>query len=202
LDFPRQWGLGTSSTLIAMMAKWAEVDAYKLLDNTFGGSGYDLACAFADRSVLYQLPGPEVKSISFSPDFSDQIYFVYLNQKQNSREGIQHYRKIDRSLDNEINAINALTNELINCQSQKDFARIIKDHEDLVSRTLKIERAKALYFSDFPGEIKSLGAWGGDFVMVTSDRPMDWVKNYFLEKGKNVFKTYKNLIKEDGLKMV
>lgn len=199
LDFPRKWGLGTSSTLIAMMAKWADVDAYKLLAKTFGGSGYDLACAFADKSILYQLPGPVVKSISFSPDFSDQIYFVYLNQKQNSREGIKDYRKIQRQLHKEINTINALTNEMINCQLQSEFARIIKEHEDLVSRTLKIERAKDLYFSDFPGEIKSLGAWGGDFVMVTCDRPMDWVKNYFHEKGKRVFKTYKNLIKEDGL---
>jgi len=202
LDFPRQWGLGTSSTLIAMIAKWAKVDSYKLLAKTFGGSGYDLACAYADQSVLYQLPGPIVKSSSFSPDFSDQIYFVYLNKKQNSREGIQYYRKIQRQLIGEINAISNLTNEMINCQFQSEFARIIKDHEDLVSRTLKIKRAKDLYFSDFPGEIKSLGAWGGDFVMVTSNRPMDWVKNYFLKKGKNVFKTYKNLIKEDGLEMV
>jgi len=202
LDFPRQWGLGTSSTLIAMVAKWAEVDPYQLLAETFGGSGYDLACANADQALVYQLPGPVVKSVKFSPSFSDQIYFVYLNQKQNSREGILSYRKIQRQLTQEIADISTLTDEMLDCQTQSEFARIMAAHEQIVARTLKIERAKDLYFSDFPGEIKSLGAWGGDFVMVTSDRSMDWVEKYFIEKGMSVFKTYKNLIKEDGLEVV
>jgi len=195
LDFPRQWGLGTSSTLINMVAKWADVDPYKLLSKTFGGSGYDLACADADQALLYQLPGPIVKSVSFSPNFSDQIYFVYLNQKQNSREGIQRYRKNQGTRSKEIAEITALTNEMLNCQTQSEFSRIIVAHEQLVSDTLKIKRAKALYFSDFSGEIKSLGAWGGDFVMATSDRPEAWVKKYFFNKGMNVFKTYRSLIK-------
>jgi hypothetical protein len=38
--------------------------------------------------------------------------------------------------------------------------------------------------------------------MVTSDRPKEWIANYFNRKGMNVFKTYKDLIKEDGLKLV
>lgn len=202
LDFPRQWGLGTSSTLIAMMAQWAKVDPYQLLAETFGGSGYDLACAEADQSLLYQLPGPVVKPVRFSPNFSEQIFFVYLNKKQNSREGILNYRKIQRPLSQEMAEINILTDEMLHCQTQSEFARIMAAHEQVVSQTLKIERAKDVYFSDFPGEIKSLGAWGGDFVMVTSDRPMDWVARYFREKGMSVFKTYKNLIKEDGLEVV
>ena len=43
LEFPKNWGLGTSSTLISNIANWANVDAYLLLENTFGGSGYDLS---------------------------------------------------------------------------------------------------------------------------------------------------------------
>lgn len=196
LDFPRQWGLGTSSTLIAMIAKWAKINPYELLAKTFGGSGYDLACADADQALLYQLPGPVIKSVPFSPIFSDQIYFVYLNQKQNSREGIQRYRKIQKQLSKEILEINRLTEEMLHCKTQNEFAKIMVAHEALVSSTLKIERVKELYFSDFPGEIKSLGAWGGDFVMVTSKRPMEWVQDYFAKKGKNIFKTYEFLIKE------
>ncbi|MDH3323764.1 MAG: GHMP kinase, partial [Flavobacteriaceae bacterium] len=45
LTFPREWGLGTSSTLINNIAQWAKVDAYQLLELSFGGSGYDIACA-------------------------------------------------------------------------------------------------------------------------------------------------------------
>ena len=43
LDFDPNWGLGSSSTLIANLARWANVNPYELLKLTFGGSGYDIA---------------------------------------------------------------------------------------------------------------------------------------------------------------
>ncbi|HSM64371.1 MAG TPA: hypothetical protein VK833_10575, partial [Gillisia sp.] len=43
LDFPKNWGLGTSSTLINNIAQWFKIDPYQLLQLTFGGSGYDIA---------------------------------------------------------------------------------------------------------------------------------------------------------------
>jgi len=55
LDFPRNWGLGTSSTLISNIAQWAKIDAYALLEDTFGGSGYDIACAKHNTPITYQL---------------------------------------------------------------------------------------------------------------------------------------------------
>ena len=54
-DFNRKWGLGTSSTLINNLSNWFEIDAYELLKNSFGGSGYDLAVAESKSSVVYQL---------------------------------------------------------------------------------------------------------------------------------------------------
>ena len=50
-NFNRLWGLGTSSTLINNIADWAKVDAYQLLKLTFGGSGYDIACAKAKTNI-------------------------------------------------------------------------------------------------------------------------------------------------------
>lgn len=38
LDFPKEWGLGTSSTLISLLSKWTQINAYYLLEKTFGGS--------------------------------------------------------------------------------------------------------------------------------------------------------------------
>ena len=38
LTFPRNWGLGTSSTLINNIAQWANVNAFTLLNNSFGGN--------------------------------------------------------------------------------------------------------------------------------------------------------------------
>jgi len=44
--------------------------------------------------------------------------------------------------------------------------------------------------------VKSLGAWGGDFVLVTSNRPEEETRNYFNEKGLEVFLRYDEIIKK------
>ena len=53
LDFPQNWGLGSSSTLISLLAQYANIDPYELLAKTFGGSGYDIACATAKSAITY-----------------------------------------------------------------------------------------------------------------------------------------------------
>jgi len=46
-------------------------------------------------------------------------------------------------------------------------------------------------FSDFSGSIKSLGAWGGDFVLVAhSENPTA----YFKEKGYEVIFSYHQMV--------
>ena len=82
LGFPKSWGLGTSSTLINNIAQWLQIDAFALLKNSFGGSGYDIACAQNDSPILYHLEQgkPVVEKVSFNPEFKENIYFVYLNK--------------------------------------------------------------------------------------------------------------------------
>ncbi len=53
LTFPKSWGLGTSSTLINNIAKWFQIDAFDLLHKSFGGSGYDIACAESKKPIIY-----------------------------------------------------------------------------------------------------------------------------------------------------
>jgi hypothetical protein len=53
LEFDRSWGLGSSSTLISNIALWANINPYLLLEQSFGGSGYDVACAQANGPLLY-----------------------------------------------------------------------------------------------------------------------------------------------------
>src|SRR5699024_10002902 len=93
-EFPQNWGLGSSSTLINNLAGWFEIDAYQLLEKTFGGSGYDIACAQNGFPIVYENRGPtkNVSRAAFSPHFNDQPFFVHLNQKQDSRKAIEHYR--------------------------------------------------------------------------------------------------------------
>ena len=44
LEFPEEWGLGSSSTLIHLIAQWADVHPLELYFKSENGSGYDVAC--------------------------------------------------------------------------------------------------------------------------------------------------------------
>lgn len=195
-DFPREWGLGTSSTLIALLARWAEADPYELLFNTLGGSGYDIACAFADGPLLYCLDGrqPEVKAVDFAPAFADQLYFVFLGKKQNSREGIEHYRRHIKEDTRLIENISALTRQCLECRELGEFTNLLLEHEHLIGQALALPRAQDLYFPDFPGVIKSLGAWGGDFVLAAGKGLPEDTHAYFVEKGYNTCIAYRDMV--------
>ncbi|MEL1240860.1 GYDIA family GHMP kinase [Flavobacterium flavipallidum] len=194
LTFPKKWGLGTSSTLINNIAQWLKIDAFELLQKSFGGSGYDIACAQNNTPIIYQLTNgkPKVKSINFLPDFTDKIYFVYLNKKQSSKAAIANYRK-NKTNNTEKNVlkIDKITQEVINAKTAGSMALAIANHEAFMSTILETTTAKEDLFSDFNGEIKSLGAWGGDFVMVISEvNPI----TYFTAKGFNTIIPYKEMI--------
>ncbi len=196
-DFPRAWGLGTSSTLIAALSRWAGINPYQVLFETMGGSGYDIACAYAEGPLLYQLEQstPSVQIIDFQPLFLENIYFVYLGNKQNSREGIQRYRKRADQLGAEIAAVSRLTEQCLQASSLPDFEQIIRQHEWIVSQALDLPTVKSLYFDDFWGETKSLGAWGGDFVLATSTRSAPETTAYFQAKGFDTILTWATMVK-------
>lgn len=195
LEFSRHWGLGSSSTLIYLFAQWAEVNPFQLLKSTFGGSGYDVAAAIQSSPFLYRTGNPpEIIPCNFQPPFASQLYFAWLGQKQNSREGIARYRErqpVDEKL---IEAISQLTRSLLECGDLRSWDQLLREHESIVAGYLDLPRAKDLYFPDFWGEVKSLGAWGGDFVLATSDRPEEETRAYFNEKGFAVFFPYRTLI--------
>lgn len=194
-NFNRLWGLGTSSTLINNLAQWANVDAYKLLELTFGGSGYDIACAMAKLGITYQLAEDNkrsVNAIDFNPVFKDQLHFVYLNQKQNSRDGIAQYKKNTSDLSLVITEINQITDAMIVCNSLSEFQVLIEQHERIISKIIKQKTVKDELFSDFEGSIKSLGAWGGDFILAASKTQPE---AYFKAKGFNTIIPYADMIK-------
>ena len=192
LSFSRHWGLGTSSTLISFLADLTAVNPYALLEATFGGSGYDLACAQAGGPILYQ--NKTARNVFFQPLFADQLYFVYLGKKQNSRDGIQRYRALGEIAKDKLDEINKLTLDFVACDSLSEIEALILQHETIVSTMLDLPRAQDLYFADYWGQVKSLGAWGGDFVLVTSNRGDQETKNYFQNKGFEVVLRYKEMI--------
>ncbi|MEM6321243.1 MAG: GYDIA family GHMP kinase [Bacteroidota bacterium] len=204
LTFPRKWGLGTSSTLIHLIAQWAKVDPFELLFHAFGGSGYDIACAGADGPITYQLIEknqpifqPIFQSIPFNPPFKEQLYFVYLDKKQDSKEGIARYRAKSGNSQKVIEKITQLSTELVNTCELFEFEQLLNQHEAIISELIELPKVKDLYFRDYWGTVKSLGAWGGDFVLVTSHKSETETREYFNEKGFKVFLKYSELIKAE-----
>jgi mevalonate kinase len=194
LTFPKKWGLGTSSTLINNIALWFEIDAFLLLKNSFGGSGYDIACAQNDCPIVYHLEDgkPMVEKVNFKPIFSENLYFVYLNQKQSSKNAIEAYQKNSKFKSQiPISSIDEITARIIDTTSLLDFEQALKNHEEIISKIISQPAVKDLLFPDFEGEIKSLGAWGGDFVLVVSqDNP----SSYFISKGYGTVISYTDMI--------
>jgi mevalonate kinase len=182
LEFPENWGLGSSSTLINNLAQWAQVDAFELLELTFGGSGFDIACAQHDSGILYQLKygKPTLKPVVFSPPFLDALFFVHRNQKQNSRDGIASYKTLTANQTLDFTSLNRLTLDLLNCTDLKTFESLIEQHERYISSLIQQAPLKEILFSDYKGAIKSLGAWGGDFFLATGNAE---AMAYFKSKG-------------------
>lgn len=193
LTFPRFWGLGTSSTLINNIAQWLHIDAFELLRNSFGGSGYDIACAQNNSPIFYRLENlPQIEPVNFNPDFTKNLYFLYLNQKQNSRNAIASYRKKKGNIGKTISEISKITDKIVTIKSVSEFAEILKNHEQLMSAVLNTPTVKESLFPDFNGAIKSLGAWGGDFVLVITDKNPS---SYFQSKGYETLIAYNDMIK-------
>ncbi|EDP98260.1 GYDIA family GHMP kinase [Kordia algicida OT-1] len=182
LSFPQDWGLGSSSTLINNIALWANVSPYTLLWNAFKGSGYDIACAKHNASIVYEVhqQQPKVTEVDFSPTFSNQLYFVHLNKKQNSRNAIENYNTRKGTIANEIKVINAITSEITTSKSLVDFELLLKEHEQIIGGIIQEKPVQERLFADYFGQTKSLGAWGGDFILATGN---DDTKGYFEAKG-------------------
>jgi len=193
LTFPKFWGLGTSSTLINNIAQWLEIDAFTLLRKSFGGSGYDIACAQNDSAILYQLvdENPITTLVNFTPSFTDKIHFVYLNRKQNSKAAIASYYSNHGNIRKTIPVINKITHAVVEATEPKIFANALQNHEIEMSTILEMQTVKEALFNDFHGTIKSLGAWGGDFVMVISKEDP---KAYFKAKGYDIIIPYHEMI--------
>lgn len=193
LEFPNDWGLGSSSTLINNMAQWTNTDPFHLSKKSFGGSGYDVAAAQMNTPFLYTLKDkPQIQKIELQWDFKDRLYFVHLNEKQNSREAIDRFRLIKNYSKAVISQINTMTMAITTCQSLFVFIEQIEKHEKIISTLLDRRPVKEVLFRDYNGSVKSLGAWGGDFVLVTAEKED---LEYFRKKGYTTIIPFKDMVK-------
>jgi len=194
INFDRNWGLGSSSTLINNLSKWAKVNPYKLLFSVFNGSGYDIACCDKSNPIIFQKKDDylSVSNTTFNPDFLNNLFLIFLNKKQDTQKSIQNFLKTDEPFSEEINQINEIVHEIENVKDITTFESLIERHEKIIAKILQIPTIQNEKFTDYNnGVIKSLGSWGGDFVLATGDeKSMD----YFKEKGFNTVKKISDLL--------
>ncbi len=187
-DFDINWGLGSSSTLLANVAKWFGINPFSLHFATSAGSGYDIACANADGPIFYTLheEQPLIQPARFDPDFSKHLYFVYLGNKQHSHQSIRDFSvRLDGRV-KEVERISEISVELTSTHDLEEFEFFINEHEQIMSGVLGMPTVKETTFYDLPGSVKSLGAWGGDFVMMTWRDDFGKLKKYLKTKNLGV----------------
>ena len=139
-------------------------------------------------------------SVNFEPEFKDNLYFVYLGKKQNSREAIKYYENNSNfeKLSKLKEQFTVITQSLISAKNLQEFESLIDRHEDIIADTLNMPKVKRRFFSDYWGTVKSLGAWGGDFVLVTSDKGFQETKSYFTNNGFDTFVKFEDMILDSG----
>lgn len=195
MDFDPDWGIGSSSSLISNIAYWAACDPFQLNYQIFNGSGYDIACARTSSPIIYQLADnqPNFREANFNPSFHHQLYFVYLNRKQSSKESIH---KMDYSVikAEDLRAISDLTLEIEKVSELPAFRSLIDQHEEIIAKIIRQQTVKKHLFNDFNGSLKSLGAWGGDFILAASPAPEEYVRDYFKYKNFETIFKYNDVV--------
>lgn len=193
LESNPEWGFGSSSTLVSLLAQESGVDPFRLNELVFQGSGFDIACAAADGPIFYTRNQP-AEPVSLDFPFADQLFLVYSGKKKGTAQEVRSFLKNKAVSVQEIAAMSALSEEMAGCRNQTEFNRLIQIHEAMIGKLIGQVPVKEQLFPDFEGAIKSLGAWGGDFWLVSTALPNQQVREYFVNKGLDTVFKWSDLI--------
>ena len=95
---------------------------------------------------------------------------------------------------NTIDTISALTLAMEKADDLRVFQAIMDQHEEIIGRVIRQVPVRERYFNNFKGSVKSLGAWGGDFILAATSGPEDYLRNYFINKGLKTIFSYDELV--------
>ena len=199
MDFSPEWGLGSSSSLINNIASWFNINPYALLGKMHKGSAYDIACASASSPIWYRrvLGSPVSQNIIFNPPFKDHLCFVYSGKKQDSESSVSNFLEKIKADPSDKERITAISRDIAVVKNQEAFNALLDEHERIMSRMLGIPAIKGSRFPDFPGSIKSLGAWGGDFLLASASVDIEEIKAYFSRNGLDLSFSWDEIVLSD-----
>lgn len=195
VNYPQAWGLGSSAAMLANMAKWTQLNPLDLFFESQSGSGYDVACSFEAHPILYQLleKGPAWEPIQFQPAFADRLWLVYFGQKQSSAQEVKRFLKRNPPNTHSVNEMSRLSLSIATENQLSKFQELLLQHEEKVGRAIGQTPVQQRFFKDFQGVVKSLGAWGGDFMLAVSDSDAS-PQAYFENKGFPQVFSWKQLV--------
>ena len=172
LEFERHWGWGSSSTLIALVAQWMNVDALALHFKVSKGSGYDVACATANGPLFYERTGSQAKVTPANLEAwpKDALYLVYLGQKKDSQAAVANYLQ-NPMASVTLEALSAFSTQFASATTAEELAQACSAHEAFLAPHLGIPSPVASLCQNAYAGGKSLGAWGGDFALMVSPKP-------------------------------
>jgi hypothetical protein len=168
-NYPLGWGLGSSSSLIYLVAQWTGINPYRLFREVSGGSGYDVACAGQFGLLFYQLSAgePFVAHTSAGRALQEHACFGYLGKKQDTRREVDLFLNHGHYTATDIKEVSACAYSFVLAETATELMQKVEEHEAILSRILG-KPPVATRFLGFSGAVKSLGAWGGDFAMFVS----------------------------------
>ncbi|MCB9261445.1 MAG: GHMP kinase [Flavobacteriales bacterium] len=192
LNFDQNWGLGSSSTLVSNLSQWTEVDAIKLLHSAFLGSGYDVAVGLENKALFYQIKNnePVWHTINWQPPFANELFFVYLGEKQSTENAIKSV-DMQRFTDEQVSFFSDLSDKIFQSKTVEEFTEYVTEHETKLAKILQLKTIKENLFADYPKAIKSLGAWGGDFVLCIGNQEN---RNYFIQNGYSTILSWEEMV--------
>ncbi|MCK9480521.1 MAG: GYDIA family GHMP kinase [Bacteroidia bacterium] len=202
MDFDPGWGLGSSSSLIVNLAMLTDLQPFELVfQSTLNqGSGYDIATSLMGKPILYFIEEEmyhwaEPVELSWKK-FANQCRLIYLNHKQDSNVEVSRFKSKWKENENRnfIEEISNISERITTVTDYEEFRQLLGRHELIMSEVLKKKCIKDELFPDFDGVIKSLGAWGGDFILACSNSTSEYTEKYFLEKGYQTIMDYSKMI--------
>ena len=214
IEFDMEWGFGSSSSLISNIAYMFDINPYTLHFSVSKGSGYDIACARAKTPILYRLdyqtdsyeskkvtareeesfPVSVCSSAGFDPPFGNKLFFAYTGKKQDSAVSVEKFLSAKNSTDFHIDRVSAISREIIRTSDIESFNDLLREHDSILSLLLGRKPASKAMFPGFPGYIKYLGAWGGDFVLISWPGDVDELMKLLKQKGVEIVFPYKKLV--------
>lgn len=196
LEFNPQFGFGSSSTLTSLLAQWAEVDPMQYHFSFSKGSGYDVACANAESAILYELIDemPVIEALEYYPPFIDQLWLVYLGEKQDTSKSITAFLNNYTPSPEDTGLFSRLSCSIYRAATLQEFGSLIEEHEGRLSEILDLPVIKDKRFSDLNGYAKSLGAWGGDFALIATPWTSSQTQAYFRTKNIQTWFSFKDII--------